>query len=98
MAGKKATSLVAKAFEVQEALLNDESLSPSLRLKVSQDIFDRHGYPKFSASQSLNTTKVIGGADLEAERKELVAEFKVIKEEFKQIEEGRFDDSDGEEA
>ncbi|MEA1909921.1 MAG: hypothetical protein U9M89_02790 [Patescibacteria group bacterium] len=81
----KASELNEKAFKALENILIDSKASPALKVKVAQDILDRGGHPKFSA-QSIKTTQVtIGGADLKAEREELLAEYDVIAKELRQI-------------
>lgn len=87
MARNKAAALVDKAFKTQETILDDEGASPALRFKVSQDVLDRGGYPKFSASSSVNTTRVLESGTLKQEREELLAEYKMVRDERKQLEE-----------
>jgi predicted phage-related endonuclease len=85
---QRTAALVDRAFEVQAELLEDKSLSPSLKLKVSQDVLDRGGFPKFSASTSLNTTRVIDSVDLEHEREQLLTEYKEIEKKIERLQEG----------
>lgn len=91
MRKNKAVGLSKKAFDELESLLDDKRTPRTLKFKVCQDILDRGGYPKYSATSIQNTTKVLTGADLKQEREELLAEFKEVKKEIRQLEEGKID-------
>lgn len=97
-AKKKAAELVEAALRHQKTLLNDPKTPPKLKFEITKDILDRGGIPRITASKVSNTTQVIGGAELRQEREMVLAEFREIKKELKQIEGGNdVSERDGEE-
>lgn len=89
MAAKnKAAELVETAIRQQKTLLNDPTTPPKLKFEITKDILDRGGVPRITASKVSNTTQVIAGAELRQEREMVLAEFREIKKELKQIEGG----------
>ena len=78
-------ALTEKAWDVQEELLASERTTPALRHKVAQDILDRGGFPKISASSIKNTQVTLTGG-MQLEREALLVEFEEINKELKQLE------------